>query len=238
LAHEQALRSPLLGLFRDSMADASGAHSAAGGANGGAEGGASSAQSGPSTTSASGGEADPMGSLVGEEIGEAYGLGGLGLVGTGVGGGGTGDGTIGLGHIGTIGHGGGSGTGYGYGSGRSGLGGRSAQAPSVSIGAAEVRGALDKEIIRRVVRAHINEVRYCYEQRLQDHPTLAGRVLIDFMIAESGMVLTATTEASSLSREEVGACIAAAVRRWTFPSAKKHGLTEVHYPFALHSTDQ
>ncbi len=40
---------------------------------------------------------DVWGSLTGEEIGEAYGVGGLGLTGTGMGGGGTGEGTIGLG---------------------------------------------------------------------------------------------------------------------------------------------
>jgi hypothetical protein len=61
------------------------------------------------------------GGLVGSEVGEAYGAGGLGLVGTGRGGGGTGEGTTG---IGTIGHGsgGGSGSGYGRGAGAGGAG--------------------------------------------------------------------------------------------------------------------
>jgi hypothetical protein len=42
-------------------------------------------------------DSDVWGGLTGTEIGEAYGVGGLGLVGTGRGGGGTGEGTIGLG---------------------------------------------------------------------------------------------------------------------------------------------
>ncbi|KIG17599.1 conserved hypothetical protein-putative secreted protein [Enhygromyxa salina] len=66
------------------------------------------------------------GGLMGGEVGEAYGVGGLGLVGTGRGGGGTGEGTIGLGTTGLIGKGGGgggSGSGYGRGSG-AGFGGR------------------------------------------------------------------------------------------------------------------
>ncbi|MBA3547516.1 MAG: VWA domain-containing protein [Nannocystis sp.] len=63
--------------------------------------------------------ADVWGSLAGTEIGEAYGVGGLGLVGTGRGGGGTGEGTIGLGSVGMMGKGGGSGAGYGRGGGRS-----------------------------------------------------------------------------------------------------------------------
>jgi hypothetical protein len=50
-------------------------------------------------------DADVWGGLTGTEIGEAYGVGGLGLVGTGRGGGGTGEGTIGLGTGGKAGHG-------------------------------------------------------------------------------------------------------------------------------------
>jgi hypothetical protein len=228
-AHEMAVSSPLLGLLKGSMASAGsalGSASAASGAQGsqGAEG-----------ANASDGAGDPMGSLTGDEVGEAYGVGGVGLAGSGEGGGGTGEGTIGLGDIGTIGHGSGTGSGSGYGIGEGGLGGRRASAPDVVAGAAEVRGVLDKEMIRRVVRAHINEVRFCYEQQLQEQPTLEGRVSIDFLIAESGDVMTATAEASTLARPEVGACIAGAVRRWTFPSVKKHGVTEVHYPFALHA---
>jgi uncharacterized protein YfaS (alpha-2-macroglobulin family) len=61
--------------------------------------------------------ADVWGGLMGGEIGEAYGAGGLGLIGTGRGGGGTGEGTIGLGNVGLIGKGGGGGTGSGYGRG-------------------------------------------------------------------------------------------------------------------------
>lgn len=57
----------------------------------------------------------PQGGLMGDDVGEAFGYGGLGLRGTGRGGGGTGEGTIGLGALGTIGHG--SGQGYGSGAG-------------------------------------------------------------------------------------------------------------------------
>lgn len=62
-------------------------------------------------------DGDVWGSLTGNEIGAAYGVGGLGFTGTGQGGGGTGEGTIGLGNVGLIGKGGGGGTGAGYGRG-------------------------------------------------------------------------------------------------------------------------
>ncbi len=60
---------------------------------------------------------DVWGGLQGTEVGESFGVGGLGLQGTGRGGGGTGEGTIGLGTTGLIGKGGG-GRGSGFGSGR------------------------------------------------------------------------------------------------------------------------
>ena len=92
---------------------------------------------------------DVWGGLTGTEIGEAYGVGGLGLVGTGRGGGGTGEGTIGLGNTGLIGKGGGGGTGSGYGRGSgAGFGGKGKRQPRVRQAKAKVQGALDKDIIR------------------------------------------------------------------------------------------
>lgn len=64
-------------------------------------------------------DGDVWSDLTGKDVGEAYGVGGLGLVGTGRGGGGTGEGTIGLGNTGLIGKGGGGGSGSGYGAGAS-----------------------------------------------------------------------------------------------------------------------
>ena len=77
----------------------------------------------------------------GDEIGESYGVGGLGLSGIGEGGGGRAEG-IGLGSIGTLGHGAGTGSGQGYGSGHGRLGGsHTAMAPKVRMGATSVAGA-------------------------------------------------------------------------------------------------
>jgi hypothetical protein len=58
-----------------------------------------------------------IGSLDGNQIGDNFGVGGLGLRGSGRGGGGTGEGTIGLGNLGVIGPGGGGGSGSGFGRG-------------------------------------------------------------------------------------------------------------------------
>ena len=131
----------------------------------------------------------------GAAVGEAYGLGGLGLRGTGRGGGGTGTGTIGLGNTGLIGKGGGGGTGNGYGRGSgSGFGGSGKRVPRVRQAKATVTGSLDKDIIRRIVRAHINEVRYCYEKGLAVDPNLKGRVAVTFTIDAEGKVIKVLRE--------------------------------------------
>jgi hypothetical protein len=156
---------------------------------------------------------------------------GLGLVGTGVGGGGTGEGTIGLGSLGTIGYGGGGGSGYGYGRGEGGLGGRRVSDPDVVPGLAQVRGSLDKEIIRRVVRRHLNEVRFCYEKELQPRVDYRGQTRAVFVIAPSGEVVSASADFSE-SDSAIGPCVANAIRRWKFP-ASSQGSSVVTYPFVF-----
>lgn len=179
---------------------------------------------------------DVWGGLTGTEIGEAYGVGGLGLVGTGRGGGGTGEGTIGLGNVGLIGKGGGGGTGSGYGRGSgAGFGGRGTRVPRVRQAKADVKGALDKDIIRRVVRAHINEVRGCYNQGLVRDPNLKGRVSVQFTIGPTGNVPVAVVQESSIKDNSVAQCIAKAVKRWKFPKPDGGGNVVVTYPFVLES---
>lgn len=174
-----------------------------------------------------------LGALMGNQVGENFGYGGLGLSGTGRGGGGTGEGTIGLGNLNTIGHGGGGGSGSGYGRGAGGLGGRRGRAPSIRSGAAMVQGSLSKEVIRRIIHRHINEVKFCYERELASRPDLEGRVAIKFIISGQGSVQMSAVANSTLGNAKVENCIAQAVRRWTFPQPKGGGVVIVTYPFQL-----
>jgi hypothetical protein len=177
---------------------------------------------------------DVWGASSGPVVGESFGLGGLGLVGTGRGGGGKGDGSIGLGNIGLIGKGGGRGTGSGYARGAGqGFGGRGKRVPRVRQAKARVDGALDSDIVRRVVRAHINEVRACYNQGLTRDPELEGRVEVAFTIGSTGNVVTSTLGDSTLGDRRVGDCIARSSKRWRFPKPRGGGLVQVRYPFAL-----
>jgi hypothetical protein len=113
------------------------------------------------------------------------------------------------------------------------LGPRAPIVPEVRAGAVTTQGSLDKEIVRRIIRRHVNEIRYCYEQELARHPSLAGRVVTQFSILPDGRVGTALLAASTVDDVRVQACILAAVRRWEFPVPRGGGLVMVSYPFLL-----
>lgn len=172
-----------------------------------------------------------MGNMLGARVGESFGFGGLHMRGTGRGGGGAGEGTIGLGAIATIGHGAGDGSGTGYGRGAGSLGRREARVPAIRAGQPDVRGSLSKEVIRRNIQRHLNEVRFCYERELSALPELEGRVQVKFVIAPSGAVQAAQVESSSLGNARAEECIASALRRWSFPAPDGGGVVIVSYPF-------
>jgi TonB family protein len=181
-----------------------------------------------------------LGGLIGAELQEAYGVpGGLGLVGTKKGGGGTGEGTFGVGNLGTLGKcvGDACGPGADIGYWRRGprIDGvkRLGTGPEVTGGIVKTRGRLDKEIIRRVIRSHLKEVKYCYETELVRKPDLYGRLTVQFAITPTGTVSSSAVEQSTVGNRNVEQCIAAAVRRWTFPQPEDGGVVLVTYPFVL-----
>lgn len=131
--------------------------------------------------------------------------------------GGTGEGTIGLGNVGLIGKG----------------SGRKPGVPRVRQSKAAVVGALDKDIIRRIVRSHINEVRKCYTSVLAKDPGLKGRVAIKFTIGPDGKVRTSGVDSDDTGSATLGPCIAHAVASWKFPKPKGGGNVVVTYPFVL-----
>lgn len=173
-----------------------------------------------------------MGNMWGDEIGDAFGAGGLGLSGIGEGGGGRGEG-IGLGNIGTMGHGAGTGTGSGFGSGRGKLSGsHRVRTPRVRMGATKVNGRLPKEVVRRIVRQNYGRFRLCYEQGLGRNPNLAGRVSVRFVIGRNGAVSNVSNGGSDLPDSAVVKCVVRAFYGLSFPKPEG-GIVTVVYPIML-----
>jgi hypothetical protein len=115
-----------------------------------------------------------------------------------------------------------------------GLGGRRAKGLEVIPGQADVRGGLEKEMVRRIIRRHINEVRFCYEQRAGAKPHLAGELIVRFAVGPSGAVMTSALGRSTLGDAPTETCVVEAVKRWEFPRPAGGGAV-VWYPFLFGS---
>ena len=175
-----------------------------------------------------------MGNIRGRNIGDAAGNSGMGARGKGPGGGGLSMTSMGLGALGTAGIGGGGDGGYGDGA--ASLGKKKEREVVISQGTPVIRGSLDKELIRRVIKRHINQIRYCYERQLQANPGLNGKIRIEWVITAQGRVRNTKLAESTMGNVQVERCMMRKIRSWIFPKPKGGGIVIVTYPWVLKPT--
>ena len=181
------------------------------------------------------------GNMWASQIGDAPGLGGLGLFSTGEGGGGNGLG-IGIGDHGVMGPGvgkctpGGNCVGMGVGPGGWGhgagplKGGHTPKGPSMHpIGDTIAGGHIPPEVIQRIVRANFGRFRNCYENGLRTNPSLAGRIATKFVIDRTGAVGAVSDGGSDMPDRGVIACVNRSFYGLSFPQPEG-GVVTVTYP--------
>lgn len=144
-----------------------------------------------------------LGGLMGAELSEAHGAGGLGLRGTG--GGGTGEGTIGLGSVGSLGRGGGGG-GAGYGRGAGGMASRA----RVSLGEVHASGEISVDVARRAVRRGFYRLRSCTLGRDE----LPASMSLSLSVDDKGAVSEARVRGTDGG---LASCLASKARQLAFP---------------------
>lgn len=116
--------------------------------------------------------------------------------------------------------------------------------------------SLSREVVRRVIWVHVNQIKFCYQQALTKQPMLAGRLTAVFQIDPQGKVQSLALRDSEIpplllpgpgSAPPVVAkamplsqaplllsCIGDAMRVWEFPPTPYYsGTTEISYPFVL-----
>jgi hypothetical protein len=101
------------------------------------------------------------------------------------------------------------------------------------LGPPVIRGALDKEVIRRVIKDHIAQIRYCYERELVRDPGAFGKITTRFTIGPEGTVVDVDIKESFAGDRQLSSCIAEKIRTWRFPKPKGGGVVVVHYPFLV-----
>ena len=105
--------------------------------------------------------------------------------------------------------------------------------PTVDQGKFTVKGPLDKEIVRRVIRARMNSLRGCYHEGLKSKPELRGKLSVDFEIGEDGKVAAAKIHESKIGSASVEACFIKVIDDWTFPKLKAGERVQVRQDFEL-----
>jgi hypothetical protein len=90
-------------------------------------------------------------------------------------------------------------------------------AARVRLGTVEVRGPLTPQLVRRVVRRHESELRFCYARGLSTDPDLEGRATLTCTVARTGAVPACSIESSTLNNPAIEDCMTQAGMRWTFP---------------------
>ncbi len=91
-------------------------------------------------------------------------------------------------------------------------------------------GQLDKDLIRRIVRAHMPEITKCYEAALVRAPAATGQIVIDFTVGVQGSVTGTEVGSTEIADSELTGCMQTAIKRWLFPRPEG-GSVVVHYPF-------
>ncbi len=96
----------------------------------------------------------------------------------------------------------------------------------------KIHGGMSREMVKRVIDQHLEEITYCYETALMANPSIMGRIVFEWKILMNGSVGQVRIVASSINSHEVHNCIKAAIKSWQFPKPVGTEVV-VSYPFVF-----
>jgi hypothetical protein len=95
------------------------------------------------------------------------------------------------------------------------------------------QGSLSREEINRVVKRHLNQIKYCYEKELAQNPNLEGKIVGTWTVAGTGLVSTASASQNTMGSPQVADCVVRIIQRMRFPQPRGGGQVFVTYPFVF-----
>jgi TonB family protein len=102
---------------------------------------------------------------------------------------------------------------------------------------ADVDGQLDRELIQKIIRRNMPQIKWCYQQALQKDQTLEGKVVVGFTISPAGRIIQTKIKQSTIHNMDLESCMQKKIKRWKFPQPKGGGIVIVNYPFILKTTE-
>ncbi|MCA9579590.1 MAG: AgmX/PglI C-terminal domain-containing protein [Polyangiales bacterium] len=103
--------------------------------------------------------------------------------------------------------------------------------PVVRLGRIDTQGALEREVVSRVVRTRFPAYRRCFDVALTRDPALAGTLRVRFVISLEGRATRIEPVESSLNEAALHRCVATALGTLRFPA--QSSFTMVQVPITL-----
>ena len=96
-----------------------------------------------------------------------------------------------------------------------------------------VLGSMDPDVIRRILREHIPQFRYCYQKELDRsaNTNISGMIRLLFTIGASGHVSRAGVDGQTKLPARVKGCVVGVLRGIQFPRPLGGGTVDVKQPF-------
>jgi TonB family protein len=92
---------------------------------------------------------------------------------------------------------------------------------------------LSRDQVVATMRAHIADVKICYDAALKQKNDIAGTINVDFTVGPEGKVLDAKVHDSTIKVPALETCLVAKAKTWPFPKPEGVGNFAFTYPFVL-----
>lgn len=94
-------------------------------------------------------------------------------------------------------------------------------------------GKVDREAIRKVIRADVRNILKCYEEALTRDKSTAGKLLVEWDISKGGKVSRAKVvdDKSEIKDEILRSCVVTRISGLTFPEPPTSSDVTVVFPF-------
>jgi len=94
-------------------------------------------------------------------------------------------------------------------------------------------GFFDQSKVTSMIRRRQSAIKRCYEGRLRQNPTLAGKVTVQFTIQTSGRVSGATASQNTTGDAQLASCVVGVIRRLRWNPGPEDGAVNYAYPFVF-----
>jgi pSer/pThr/pTyr-binding forkhead associated (FHA) protein/outer membrane biosynthesis protein TonB len=95
-----------------------------------------------------------------------------------------------------------------------------------------IQGGMSREMVKRVIDQHLDEIQYCYESALLENSAIMGRIVYEWKILMSGQVGEVRIVSSSVNSHVIHNCIKESIKTWQFPKPVGSEVV-VSYPFVF-----